>query len=193
VWLTNIPHLSSSLVSHQCCGSGKFIPDPFFSIPDPGLKRSRIRICVKEVKSFLSSQKYDPGCLSRIPDLDFFSHPGSLGQKSTGSWIRIRNTERSQRFTFIVCTVRTSDDLYYMVNTVLTVSSAFQTRLMLWEQSDTTATAVVRERSRGKRQIMYTIRYTVSALAVEPYLQNSDGFRVPLAFGINLETVYLVT
>jgi E3 ubiquitin-protein ligase TRIP12 len=34
----------------QCCGSGMFIPDPNFSIPDPGSKRSRIRI--KEFKFF---------------------------------------------------------------------------------------------------------------------------------------------
>ncbi len=56
------------------------IPDPNFSIPDPGLKRSRIRI--KEFKNFqheklfLSSRKNDLGCSSRIPDpgLIFF-HP----------------------------------------------------------------------------------------------------------------------
>jgi hypothetical protein len=34
----------------QCCGSG-WIPDPAFSIPDPGLARSRIRI--KEFRYFL--------------------------------------------------------------------------------------------------------------------------------------------
>jgi hypothetical protein len=41
-----------------------------------------------------SSQKYDPGCSSRIlipdPDLDYFTQPGSRGEKGTGS--RIRNT-----------------------------------------------------------------------------------------------------
>jgi hypothetical protein len=31
----------------QCCESGMFIPDPNFSIPDPGSKRFRIRICIK--------------------------------------------------------------------------------------------------------------------------------------------------
>ncbi len=35
---------------HQCCGSGMIIPDPIFSIPDPGLTRSRIRTRIKEFK-----------------------------------------------------------------------------------------------------------------------------------------------
>ncbi len=49
----------------QCYGSGKFIPDPNFF-------RSGSRIRIKEFKYFnlkkliLSSQKYDPGCSSRI-------------------------------------------------------------------------------------------------------------------------------
>jgi hypothetical protein len=29
---------------------------------------------------FQKSRKHDPGCSSRIPDLDFFTHPGSLIQ-----------------------------------------------------------------------------------------------------------------
>jgi hypothetical protein len=62
------------------------IPDPTFSIPDPGSKRCRIRIRIK--KLFLSSQKYDQGCSFRIR---IFSHPGSRDQKSTGSRIRTRN------------------------------------------------------------------------------------------------------
>jgi hypothetical protein len=33
-------------------GSGMFIPDPGSGIPDPGLKRSRIRIRIKELKNF---------------------------------------------------------------------------------------------------------------------------------------------
>jgi hypothetical protein len=37
----------------------------------------------------LNSQKLDPGCSSRILDLDF-SHPGSRGQKSTGSGGELR-------------------------------------------------------------------------------------------------------
>jgi hypothetical protein len=33
----------------ECCGSGIFIPDPHFSIPDPGLKMFESRIRVKEL------------------------------------------------------------------------------------------------------------------------------------------------
>jgi hypothetical protein len=98
------PFKCSSYFQKQCCGSGMFIPDPTFfhpgsripdpnfSIPDPG---SRIRI--KEFQSFnpkkwfLSSRKYDPGCSSRIPDPDPYflpiPDPGSRGQKGTGSLI----------------------------------------------------------------------------------------------------------
>jgi hypothetical protein len=36
----------------QYCGSGMFISDPNFSIPDPGSNRSRIRIRIKEFKFF---------------------------------------------------------------------------------------------------------------------------------------------
>ncbi len=55
---------------HPCCGSGMFIPDPGsririfsipdpnFSIPDPGLTRSRIRICIKEFKYFHPKNLY---------------------------------------------------------------------------------------------------------------------------------------
>ncbi len=56
------------------------IPDPIFFIPDPGSKRYRIRIRIKEFKYFkpkklfLSSRKYDSGCSSRIR---IFPHPGS--------------------------------------------------------------------------------------------------------------------
>jgi hypothetical protein len=46
--------------------------------------------------------KYDPGCSSRIPDLDLYflpiQDPGSRGQKGTGSRIRIRNTARYKQF-----------------------------------------------------------------------------------------------
>ncbi len=48
------------------------LPDPFFSsrFLDPGSKRSRILIRIKEFKypkkSFLSSRKHDLGCSSRI-------------------------------------------------------------------------------------------------------------------------------
>ncbi len=66
----------------QCCGSGMFIPDPTFfpsRIPDPNCLPPESRI-LKEFKYFnpqkskkkwfLSSQKYDPGCSSWIPDTD---------------------------------------------------------------------------------------------------------------------------
>jgi hypothetical protein len=52
------------------------------------------RILIKELryfnpkKWFLSTQKHDPGCSSRIQ----IPKPGSSGQKGTGSRIRIRNT-----------------------------------------------------------------------------------------------------
>jgi hypothetical protein len=50
-------------IHNQCCGSGMFIPDPNFSIPDPGSRRFRIP---------------DPGSASKKnssflnPDPDFF-------------------------------------------------------------------------------------------------------------------------
>ncbi len=64
------------------------ISDPNFSFPDPGSKRSRIRIRITEFKYFwpeklfLSSRKNYPGCSSLIPDPGSrFSHlapnPGS--------------------------------------------------------------------------------------------------------------------
>jgi hypothetical protein len=85
----------------QCCGSGMFIPDPNFSIPDPGSEffpsripnpkfPSRIpglgsRIRIKEFKYFDPKNCFlalgnkilvvHPG--SRIRNLDFFTHPGS--------------------------------------------------------------------------------------------------------------------
>jgi hypothetical protein len=57
----------------QCCESGMFIPDPNFSIPDPGSKKdsgSRIRILIKEFKYF---QPQNPLLSSRMftPDPDF--------------------------------------------------------------------------------------------------------------------------
>jgi hypothetical protein len=43
-----------------------------FSIPDPGSSSKNLSILTlkKAKKWFLSSKKYDPGCSSRIPDLD---------------------------------------------------------------------------------------------------------------------------
>jgi hypothetical protein len=71
------------------------IPDPNFSIPDPGSKRFRIRVSCNPKTCFLSSQKYDPGCSSRIriPDLcDFLLIPDPV-VKGTGSRIGIRHTD----------------------------------------------------------------------------------------------------
>ncbi len=65
----------------QCSGSGMFIldpgseffpsriPDPNFSIriPDP---YQNLSILTKKIVFFLNSQKYNPGCSSRIPDAD---------------------------------------------------------------------------------------------------------------------------
>jgi hypothetical protein len=74
------------------------IPDPTFfhpgsrirtvSIPDPGssFKSLSILTAKNPKKWFLSSQKYDPGCSSWIPDPGsgcwLFSHPGSRIQGS---------------------------------------------------------------------------------------------------------------
>ncbi len=59
----------------QCCGSGMFIPDPNFSIPDPG---SKWNPDFQPEKLLLNSLKYD-----FLPTLA----PGSKGQKSIGSRI----------------------------------------------------------------------------------------------------------
>jgi hypothetical protein len=45
-----------------------FIPDPTFSIPDPGSASKNYKYFTP--KRFLSSRKYDLGCSSRIPDPD---------------------------------------------------------------------------------------------------------------------------
>jgi hypothetical protein len=76
------------------------IPDPIFFIPDPGPMVKKIPDPGSASKTFfLSSQKYDSGCSSRIripdPDLDLLPirDPESpCGQKGTGSRILIRNT-----------------------------------------------------------------------------------------------------
>jgi hypothetical protein len=39
---------------NPCCGSRIFVLDPNFSIPDPGSKRYRIRIRIKELLIFLT-------------------------------------------------------------------------------------------------------------------------------------------
>ncbi len=69
------------------------IPDPNFSIPDPGSASKNLWMLTQK-KIFPSSMKYDPGCASRIRILTFLPIPDpvSRGQKRTGSRIRIRNT-----------------------------------------------------------------------------------------------------
>ncbi len=65
-----------------------WIPDPKFAfrIPDPGSKRYRILIHIKEYKYFerkmlfLCSRKYDPGYSSRIRILIFYPSRITRGQ-----------------------------------------------------------------------------------------------------------------
>jgi hypothetical protein len=54
----------------HCYGSGMFITDPNFSIPDPGSASQNLNILTQ--KWFLSSRKYDPGCSSRIRIMTFY-------------------------------------------------------------------------------------------------------------------------
>jgi hypothetical protein len=69
------------------------IPNPNCLHPGSSSKNLSILTPKKAKKWFLSSKKYDPGCSSRIRMLTFSHHdPGSRGQKSTQSRIRIRNT-----------------------------------------------------------------------------------------------------
>ncbi len=91
----------------QCCWSGMFIPDPNFSIPDPGSENfenfgSWIRIkesnYFKPKKLCQSSRKHDSRCSPRIRILIFLSIPDpgatskSHGNPDPRSWMRIRNT-----------------------------------------------------------------------------------------------------
>jgi hypothetical protein len=87
----------SKLTFNRCCGSEIFHPGSRAKkIPDPGSrsipKYSSIFNPKKVFK--LSEIQYLPGCSFRIRIL-IFTHPGSRiqGQKGTGSWIRIRNTD----------------------------------------------------------------------------------------------------
>jgi hypothetical protein len=68
--ISSLSHDQRSVVEPGCSSR---IPDPNFSIPDPGSKRFRIK------KLFLSSRNYDPGCSSRIRTLIFYPSriPGS--------------------------------------------------------------------------------------------------------------------
>jgi hypothetical protein len=78
-----------------------------FNIPDPNCLHPGSRILIKEFKYinpkkakkwFLNSEKYDPGCSSRIPDPDAdflpsrIPDPGVKKAPNPGSRIRIRNT-----------------------------------------------------------------------------------------------------
>ncbi len=88
-----------------------------FSIPDPGS-----RILIKEFKYFnpkkskkwfLSSEKYDPGCSSLIPDPDDdflpsrIPDPRSRGQKGTQSWIPDPDPQHWREvFSIQICTHR---------------------------------------------------------------------------------------
>jgi hypothetical protein len=73
---------------NQCCGSGMFIPDPNFSIPDPDFFHPGSRIRIKKFKYFnskkwfLSFPKYDPSCSSRIRIPNPDPNPDSVSQKT---------------------------------------------------------------------------------------------------------------
>ncbi len=75
----------------QSCGSGMFIPDPecfpsqirIFSIPDHGSASKNLRNFTQFKFSEIWSGLFIPD-----PHPDFFTHPGSRGQKGTGSRIR---------------------------------------------------------------------------------------------------------
>ncbi len=100
---------AAPIMSIMCCGFGMYIPDPNYSIPDPGSRvqkdsGSRIRIRINElkyflpIKLFLSCRKNDLGW--SWSGSWFFTHPGSRGQKSTGS--RIRNTRTGMYHIFVI-------------------------------------------------------------------------------------------
>ncbi len=78
-------------IKKHCWGSRMFIPepDPNCFIPDPGSKRSQIRI--KEFRYFQPKNLFSK--LSEIPVWSgFFSYPGSLIQGSKKHRMLIRNT-----------------------------------------------------------------------------------------------------
>ncbi len=75
-----------------------FIPDPgseFFHLGSRVKKKPDPRSASKVFLTQKIARKYNPGCLSRTPDLNFFTHPesgsrffthpGSRGQSGTGS------------------------------------------------------------------------------------------------------------
>ncbi len=84
--LQNVDHFLLYSPTSQCCGSGILSRIRIFSIPDPNFFEFRY---FNPEKWFLNTQKYDPGCSSRI-ESGFFTipDPRSRSQKGTGSRIR---------------------------------------------------------------------------------------------------------
>jgi hypothetical protein len=58
----------------QSCGSGMFIPAPGSRVKKI-TDLHKIILVFQPKKLFQKSRKYDPGCSSRIPDLDFLPIP----------------------------------------------------------------------------------------------------------------------
>jgi hypothetical protein len=83
-------------------GSGMFIPDPNFSHPGSLIRIKEFKYLTRK-KWFLNSQKYDPGCSSRIRIL-IFTHPGSRDQKGIGP-------DPCVRYLLTVCNGTTRDAL----------------------------------------------------------------------------------
>jgi hypothetical protein len=82
-------HLGIFMVrSFQRCGSGMFIPDPYFFHPGSEFFPSRIHI--KEFKYFIPKNCFQ--ALGNMIRVGLFMDFGSRGQKGTGSRIRIQNT-----------------------------------------------------------------------------------------------------
>jgi|LakMenEpi03Aug12_release.lakeMendotaPanAssembly.Ray.scaffolds.fasta_scaffold1121098_1 hypothetical protein len=80
----------------QCCGSGRFVPDPNFFHPgfriqdqiDSGFRIRIKNLSILTKKLFLSVGKYDLGCSSRIRmelDLDFLPIPRIKKASDPGS------------------------------------------------------------------------------------------------------------
>ncbi len=72
----------------QYCGSRRFIPDPVFFIPDPGSGSASKNLSILTPKNCF----YGIGNMIQKVHTEsgswFFTHPGSRGQKGTGSRIR---------------------------------------------------------------------------------------------------------
>ncbi len=107
IWITMIEtviwNIGYECLRHSVADPGCLfrIPDPYFSMPDPGSRVKNIpdhgsgsaskNIRILNLKMFLNSRKNDLGCSSRI-GFFAFADPRFRGQKGTGSRIRIRNT-----------------------------------------------------------------------------------------------------